>query len=197
MDKKEKIIAAAIGVFQEKGIEKTKVSDIVKMAGIAQGTFYLYFPSKLSVMPEIAEVMVKKVLVAMEERVEKNTSLVRTLTQTIETVWLFTKEHREILALVYAGLTQTKHMMEWEAIYEPFYEWMRALLVEAKNAGEIRADVEVDYVAKVLIGAIESTAEQAYLYATPPAQTEALKQQKIVLEFLCRGLGCSSFASQN
>ncbi len=46
--------------FRKKGVEKTKISDIVKLAGIAQGTFYLYFPSKLSVMPAIAEVMVEK-----------------------------------------------------------------------------------------------------------------------------------------
>ena len=34
MNKKEKIVYAAIEVFQEKGVEKTKISDIVKLAGI-------------------------------------------------------------------------------------------------------------------------------------------------------------------
>ncbi len=58
--KKGRIIHAAIDIFSEKGIDQTKVSDIVKKAGIAQGTFYLYFPSKLAVMPSIAEVMVEK-----------------------------------------------------------------------------------------------------------------------------------------
>ncbi len=46
-NKKEKIIQSAINVFREKGMEKAKVSDIVKGAGIAQGTFYLYFPPNL------------------------------------------------------------------------------------------------------------------------------------------------------
>jgi hypothetical protein len=36
----KRIVYAAIEVFQEKGVEKTKISDIVKLAGIAQGTFY-------------------------------------------------------------------------------------------------------------------------------------------------------------
>lgn len=55
-----------------KGRRKTKISDIVKLAGIAQGTFYLYFPSKLSVMPAIAEVMVEKMILAVKEKVQKD-----------------------------------------------------------------------------------------------------------------------------
>jgi len=43
---KDKIIESAIKVFAEKGFWKTKVSDIVKEAGVAQGTFYIYFKSK-------------------------------------------------------------------------------------------------------------------------------------------------------
>lgn len=60
MNKKELIVESAIYLFQHKGIEKTTtVSDIVKRSNIAKGTFYLYFPSKLALMPAIAEEMVK------------------------------------------------------------------------------------------------------------------------------------------
>ena len=45
MDKRAAIIDAAIAVFAEKGVEKATVSDIVKRAGIAQGTYYLASPS--------------------------------------------------------------------------------------------------------------------------------------------------------
>ena len=44
----------------------------MKLAGIAQGTFYLYFPSKLSVMPAIAEVMVEKMILAVKEKVQND-----------------------------------------------------------------------------------------------------------------------------
>lgn len=44
--KYEKILKAAIDVIPEKGLDKTSISDIVKKAGVAQGTFYLYFSSK-------------------------------------------------------------------------------------------------------------------------------------------------------
>ena len=44
--KKGELMRAGMMLFSEKGYHDTKVSDIVKEAGVAQGTFYLYFESK-------------------------------------------------------------------------------------------------------------------------------------------------------
>src|SRR5215472_17408382 len=50
VDRRAALLQAAREVLAEKGYEATKVSDIVARAGAAQGTFYLYFPSKLSLV---------------------------------------------------------------------------------------------------------------------------------------------------
>ena len=70
MDKRTAIIEAAIAVFGEKGVEKTTVSDIVKRAGIAQGTYYLYFPSRLAVMGGIAEQVVARMLQRLQVQLD-------------------------------------------------------------------------------------------------------------------------------
>ena len=44
--RQEQILAAARKVFREKGYDGTTIADIVQAAGVAQGTFYLYFSSK-------------------------------------------------------------------------------------------------------------------------------------------------------
>jgi AcrR family transcriptional regulator len=46
MSTEEKLLVAAIDLMSEKGYHRTTVADIVKAAGVAQGTFYLYFDSK-------------------------------------------------------------------------------------------------------------------------------------------------------
>lgn len=45
-ERREQILSAALSVFAEKGYHATSVSDINARAGIARGTFYLYFESK-------------------------------------------------------------------------------------------------------------------------------------------------------
>ena len=96
----------------------------MKLAGIAQGTFYLYFPSKLSVMPAIAEVMVEKMILAVKEKVQKDVPFSNKVAQVIDAVFHFIEEYREIQALMYAGLASTEHIKEWEAVYEPLYMWL-------------------------------------------------------------------------
>ena len=44
--RQEQILAATRKCFKEKGYDGTTIADIVQAAGVAQGTFYLYFPSK-------------------------------------------------------------------------------------------------------------------------------------------------------
>lgn len=46
VDTHNTIIKAAELLFMEKSVSKVTISDIVKKAGVAKGTFYLYFESK-------------------------------------------------------------------------------------------------------------------------------------------------------
>lgn len=186
-NKKEKIIHAAIDVFQEKGIEKTKVSDIVKGAGIAQGTYYLYFSSKLSVMPAIAEVMVEKMMEEMKERVNETHPFDKQLEQVVDVVFDITKSYRSIFAMVYAGLASSEYLQQWEKIYQPYYEWMGAFFKQAKAKKFLREDLSIEPSVKLVIGLIESAAEQVYLY-DQLSKEEAVKKKREVLEFMKHAL---------
>lgn len=44
--KEDSLLSTAYGLFTTKGVSKTSVSDIVSNAGVAKGTFYLYFKDK-------------------------------------------------------------------------------------------------------------------------------------------------------
>jgi len=187
MSKEENIIHAAIEVFREKGIEKTKVSDIVKAAGIAQGTFYLYFPSRLSVMPAIAKVMVEKIITAINDGISKQEPFAKQLEKVVDIVFSLTEEYRDVFALIYAGITQTEHMKEWENIYAPYYEWMNHFLAEAQQQGTIRASLNTTRSSKLIIGLVESAAEQIYLY--DDSEEETIRLQKLeLLDFLHHAL---------
>lgn len=50
---KGRLIECAERLFYEKGFDATAVREIVKAAGVAQGTFYLYFETKYDVLAEI------------------------------------------------------------------------------------------------------------------------------------------------
>ncbi|MBN1290054.1 MAG: TetR/AcrR family transcriptional regulator [Actinobacteria bacterium] len=55
MEREAELVEAARQLFVENGYDATSVSDIVKAAGVAQGTFYWYFNSKEKVLDAVAE----------------------------------------------------------------------------------------------------------------------------------------------
>jgi len=59
------IVAAARALFFERGVDGTSIEDIARAAGVAHGTFYLYFTTKdaavNAVMEEIAREAVERV----------------------------------------------------------------------------------------------------------------------------------------
>lgn len=189
MNKKDRIVTAAIEVFIEKGIEKTKISDIVKLAGIAQGTFYLYFPSKLSVMPAIAEVMMERMIQTVKERVQKNSPFIEKLSQMIDAIFDFIEEYHEIQAIMYAGLASTEHIKEWETVYQPIYMWVNELLSEAKSSGVICDSIDAERSSRLIIALIESAAEQIYLY-DQNKDDQAMLQKEEVLNFISNAIIC-------
>ncbi|UAL47123.1 TetR family transcriptional regulator [Sutcliffiella horikoshii] len=183
MDKKEKIVQASIEVFKEKGIERTKISDIVKRAEIAQGTFYLYFPSKLSVMPAIAEQIVLKFMEQIKKDVSTDASLKKQLDQLVDAIFQVTAEFRDVSALVYAGISTTEHISKWETIYYPLYDLVASILKENQKRHLIRDSVDPARTSQLLLGLIESAAEQVFLFNEYEAVNEQ-KHKAELLEFL-------------
>ncbi|KKB38080.1 TetR family transcriptional regulator [Bacillus thermotolerans] len=184
--KREKILAAAIEVFSESGIEKAKISDVVKRAGVAQGTFYLYFSSKQSLVPAIAEQLLKEQFAYIKQQITPETRFEDQIQSMVEATFTVTKRYKQVLALCYSGLA-IGGLITWEKLYQPYYEWVDQLLAEAVNRGEIRSNIrQIRVTSKLLIGLMEEAAEQLYLFDDNDEQAEIYKQETI--EFIKRAL---------
>ena len=60
------LVDAAFGVFMDKGVAASSVDDIVEAAGVAKGTFYLYFQTKADAINAVAERVVDGVAEVVE-----------------------------------------------------------------------------------------------------------------------------------
>ncbi len=63
----QRILRAAEEVFRERGYEEASVSAICRRAGIAQGTFYLYFANKEEVYVRLVEGLQNKLIVQLRD----------------------------------------------------------------------------------------------------------------------------------
>ena len=60
-ERRQELIGAALKVFASTGVAATSVDDIVRAAGVAKGTFYLYFDTKDDIVTAVAERMIEGV----------------------------------------------------------------------------------------------------------------------------------------
>ena len=82
-DKRDRILRAAIKVFAKNGFYATRVSEIAKAAGVADGTIYLYFKNKDDVLITIFEDGIQQLLAILRE-VASSTLRVRSLAFSFE-----------------------------------------------------------------------------------------------------------------
>jgi AcrR family transcriptional regulator len=74
-DKRSRILDAAQSLFLRYGVKRSALDDVVREAGIAKGTLYLYFDSKDAVFAAIAERLCAEVLRNAEEAIASSSSI--------------------------------------------------------------------------------------------------------------------------
>ena len=120
-EKRMKIIETAYRLFQQKSVSSTAVDDVVKAAGIARGTFYLYFKDKSDLLEQIilfksTEAM-KLLLEEADMRFDdKNASLCDIAAGFIDMYIDFLAAHSDILAVV------TKNISSCLKLLPAFYD---------------------------------------------------------------------------
>ena len=62
----DELMGAAQALFLEKGVDATTISEITEAAGVAKGTFYVYFPSKHEMLQALAERYVREFVAQLE-----------------------------------------------------------------------------------------------------------------------------------
>jgi TetR/AcrR family fatty acid metabolism transcriptional regulator len=187
-DKREAILRAATKVFAESGYFNSKVADVAKVAGVADGTVYLYFKSKEEILRSIFERGVGEMLSEARARIAGVTDP-RARLREIARLHLESLSADRDLAIVFQVELRgsTKFMEEFSAAgLAEYLRLIRETFEEGQRAGVFRADLNAKIVAKVLFGALDEMATNWILshrrYKLAPLADTALD---IILDGAC------------
>ncbi|MCA9837615.1 MAG: TetR/AcrR family transcriptional regulator [Trueperaceae bacterium] len=113
---RRKILDAAELEFGEKGFMAASVSSITARAGVGQGTFYLYFPSKETVLSELVRYMGRELRHTLTDAVkglERRSDIEKT---GIEAFLAFAKKHKNLYRIV------MESQFVDVAVYQDYYQ---------------------------------------------------------------------------
>ena len=159
-DKREAILRAAISVFAHNGYFNSKVADIAREAGVADGTVYLYFKSKEEILHSIFDRSMEEAIAAGKKEL-KRISDPREKLRSIAHLHLERLGADRDLAVVFQVELRgsTKFMEEFSAAgFAEYLNLIRTTIEEGQAAGVFRAELNAKVVAKVLFGALDEMA---------------------------------------
>jgi TetR/AcrR family fatty acid metabolism transcriptional regulator len=190
-DKRDRILQAAVRVFARNGFHATRVSEVAKAAGVADGTIYLYFKSKEELLVSLFEDRVEKLLAFMSEELPKQPTAAGRLRAVIDMQLGLLEGERELAEVITVILRQSTRLMKEFAAprFLAYLEAIAQIVAAGQETGEFRRDVSPSIAARAVFGALDGiTLTWALGRAAQGALARAATQ---LADVLLRGLAPS------
>lgn len=187
--RREQVLSCAVRVFSHKGYHATTVSDIIAEAGVARGTFYLYFKSKRAIFDELLERFLEQIMSKMK-RVELSPEAPSPLVQmrgNVERVLeelLTAREMARILLREAVGLDA-----DFDRKLAEFYGRVVSLIEGSLKLGQqmgLVRSCDVRVAALCVLGSIKEVVDQ--MVADPDALPECSVVAEQILKVILGGL---------
>src|SRR5262249_43306149 len=136
-------------VFGGRGYEAASIVDITRTAGVAQGTFYLYFPSKKAVFAELVDelgAMLRRTLAAAVVELNDRLEVERA---GLQAFLVFVQQHRNLYRIVRQAEFVDEEL--YRAYYRKLAKGYEEGLARAMKAGQVRK-LDPEAVAYALMG---------------------------------------------
>jgi len=187
--KRERILRAAIEIFSRKGFFNSKVSEIARAAGVADGTIYLYFKNKDDLLISLFEEKMGEIVRDVREKVAAGTGALSRLRIFIDNHMDLLVREAGLIEVIQVELRQSnKFMKEYVPVrFLEYLDVLSAILEEGKREGVFRSDLNVTLARRAIFGALDEIS-LAYVLSRKKKYDPAASAEEIYRIF-ARGLG--------
>lgn len=166
--RRREMVGAATRVFARKGYHSASVADIIAEAGVARGTFYLYFGSKDEAFSAVLDGFIADMARNAEEnaRAQVPDTDVPRAVRRLFLDWLrFLSERRDAAAVVFQhGFSQDPHLKErCRAAFTSAYSAWEAKIAQHQAEGLTNPRIEPRVLRSALVGVFSQIALDALL----------------------------------
>jgi len=156
-DKREAILRAGVKVFAAKGFFNSKVADVAKEAGVADGTVYLYFKGKDDILHSIFDRAMAEFIAEGRRELAKSDDPARQLAKIAEVHLSRLGADRSLAVVFQIELRGSTKFMEAfsAAAFAEYLEIIRKTIESGQRAGVFRDDVKPIIAAKMFYGALD------------------------------------------
>jgi AcrR family transcriptional regulator len=152
----ERLVESALGLFAEKGFERTSVQDIVQAAGVTKGAMYHYFPSKDDLLAEIYFRVLRMQLDRLDTFAKSDAPILERLGDAAADVVATTIENLDSTTIFLRSMhaLSEDHEREVRRQRRRYHDMFRQIILDGQATGDLRADADADLVVDYFFGAV-------------------------------------------
>jgi TetR/AcrR family fatty acid metabolism transcriptional regulator len=156
-DKRGRILGAAVRVFARKGYFASRVADVARAAGIADGTIYLYFRTKDDILVSLFDQVMAEHLAAARQEVAGLDGAPARLRAIAERHLRLLGGNRDLAVVFQVELRQsTKFMERFTASWlKDYFDVVQGVIERGQREGSIRKELQRKVAAKAFFGALD------------------------------------------
>lgn len=158
---RQRLMDAAEEIFGTKGYYHTSITDITAKAGVAQGTFYLYFPGKQDIFRALVEHLSHVLRKETELATQGAKDRLEAERLGIEAFYKFVDRHRNLYRIVRQAEFVDEELFKW--YYKRMASGYVKKLSQAMERGEIRK-LDPELLAWCLMGMSDYTGMRFILW---------------------------------
>ncbi len=155
--KRARILQAAAEVFAERGYHATRVSEIASLAGVADGTIYLYFASKDALMVALVEDAIGRFFEVLDEEMLSLHTAREKLARIVALQLELLESHRALAEVFTVNLRETRRTLRTLIVpkFQQYLDRIADVVAEGQRRGEFRTDLPPMLVARAVFGALD------------------------------------------
>jgi AcrR family transcriptional regulator len=178
--RRAQILASALTVFATKGYHEASVSDLVDAAGVARGTFYLYFDSKEAIFLEL--------LADLQQHLRANVvgvdpakgDLEEQLRATVARVLRTLEENRRLTRILFREAVGLHEAVDTQlrAFHDELYGYVERAIALGIALGRLRP-VDPALSAVIVVGSVREVALRQVVASDAPVDVDGVARRLV------------------
>jgi AcrR family transcriptional regulator len=187
---RQRLLDAAETVFGRVGYEAASIADLTREAGVALGTFYVYFPDKKTLFVEVVDSLGARLRHQLASAVADQPSRLAVERAGLEAFFAFARQHKLLYRVVRQAefVDQGCYRRYYKKVGEPYARG----LADAMKSGELRR-VDPEALAYCLMGLTDFLGMRYVLWGNGRGARRAIET---AMSLLRHGIAAKADASQ-
>ncbi len=174
--RKDQILKSAEKVFSEKGFLNSTISDVAKETGVSDTTIYEYFSSKeelLFTIPREGIELSKQMLDSHLNYISGTNNKLRGM---IYHLCKFYQDNPYFASISLMTLKTNKKFKDTDTYKDliEYYKIMTDVIKEGIQNGELRADIDPNFIRSAILGCVEFVVIRWLMYDSPNDKTQPI-----------------------